>query len=151
MSTGVDESCSITLLFSDQRMAQINVSIGAARFDSAYLVGDKGVIQVMSLCLFRVLLIESFLESVFLLLKITEHLWSPTEYIRANGERVVEQLPECEAKTNFQKAIALRFEAEEVRLAIGKGLLEHPNVTHDNSRLIMTIMEEAKNQLGYYS
>ena len=29
------------------------------------------------------------------------------------------------------------------------GLLEHPLVTHDNSRLIMKIQDEAKKQLGY--
>jgi hypothetical protein len=29
------------------------------------------------------------------------------------------------------------------------GLLEHPFVKHDDSRLIMSIMEEAKRQLGY--
>ena len=63
---------------------------------------------------------------------------------------MVEPLPECD-KTNFSNSVGLRFEAEAVRLAIERGQLEHPLATHDNSRLIMTIMEEAKNQLGYKS
>lgn len=46
MPTGVDETCSITLLFSDQRVAQINISTNCVRFDRAFLVGDKGIIEV---------------------------------------------------------------------------------------------------------
>lgn len=90
------------------------------------------------------------LSDLIMFSKIPKHLWSPTEYIRPDGTRVVVPLPECE-ETNFMNTVALGFEAEEIRLAIQKGLLEHPYATHDHSRLIMHIMEEAKNQLGYKS
>ena len=46
MSTGVDENASITLLFSKQRIAQINVSTNSSMFAPTFLVGDKGTIQV---------------------------------------------------------------------------------------------------------
>lgn len=71
-------------------------------------------------------------------------------YYKANGERVEESLPEV-ADTNFPNTVGLRYEAEEVRAAIQKGLTQHPLVTHDHSRLILSIMEEAKNQIGYKS
>jgi hypothetical protein len=52
-------------------------------------------------------------------------------------------------KTNFDHSVGFKFEAEEVRLAISQGRLEHPLATHDNSRLILHIIEEANKQLGY--
>lgn len=56
MPSGVDENCSITLLFSDQRIAQINISTNCYRFDQAFLVGEKGIIEVNSFHRFFMLL-----------------------------------------------------------------------------------------------
>jgi len=119
---GVDESCTIVLLYSNERMAQLNVSVGCGPYSSVAAVGEKGVIQ------------------------IRENMTAPTELILANGERVRVPLPAC-GRTNFANSAGLCYEAEEVRLAIGNGLLEHPLMTHDNSRLIMRIMDEARGQL----
>lgn len=47
MPTGVDECCSITLLFSDQRIAQINISTNCVMYGYTSIVGDKGLIQVI--------------------------------------------------------------------------------------------------------
>lgn len=46
MPTGVDECCSITLLYSNQRMAQLNLSVNCAFFTPSFIVGDKGLIKV---------------------------------------------------------------------------------------------------------
>ncbi len=46
METGVDECCTIVLLFSNNRMAQISISTNCAKFTAAFLIGEKGVIQV---------------------------------------------------------------------------------------------------------
>ena len=46
MDTGVDECCTIVLLFSDQRIAQINISTNTTMFAPTYLVGTKGVLNV---------------------------------------------------------------------------------------------------------
>ena len=91
-----------------------------------------------------------FLEitKLFYVIKIPEFSWCPDEYIRADGERVVEPLPECPS-TNYSHSAGLSYEAEQVRLAIQDGLTQHPFVTHDHSRLIFSIIEEAKKQLGY--
>lgn len=120
MSTGVDESCTITLLFSNQRIATLNISISAAKYTSATLIGDKGVIE------------------------IPEH--APSEYF-LNGVKHSEPLPECQWNEKKYK-VGLRFQAEAAREAIAQGLIEHPVAKHDHSRLIMEIMEEANKQLG---
>jgi len=123
MDTGVDECCTIVLLFSDQRIAQINISTNTTMFAPTYLVGTKGV------------------------LNIPEFSWCPIEYV-VNGRLFREELPECE-KTNFHRSVGLRYQAEAVREVIAKGLKEHPLAAHDHSRLIMHIMDESKKQLGY--
>ena len=59
----------------------------------------------------------------------------------------MENLPECE-NTHFSNSVGLRFQAEEARLAIQKGLTQHPLASHDHSRLIMSIMEECIRQVN---
>jgi hypothetical protein len=54
-----------------------------------------------------------------------------------------------EVATNFSGSIGLKYEIEAVGEALSQGLLEHPLVTHDNSRLVMQIIEESNKQLGY--
>lgn len=79
-------------------------------------------------------------------MKIPNYTWCPTELILANGEHVKETLENI--PTNYINSVGLKYEAEEVRLAISQGLLEHPQMTHDQSRLIMLIMDECRKQLG---
>lgn len=143
MPTGVDENASITLLFSKQRIAQINVSTNCNMFAPTFLVGDKGTIQVK----FTIDFFRCFLTFKLKIFKIPEFSWCPTKYINQNGEQIVNNLPECE-KTNFFNSVGLRFQAEEARLAIQKGLTQHSLVSHDHSRLIMSIMEECIKQLN---
>jgi predicted dehydrogenase len=47
MSTGVDECCSITLLYTNQRIAQINISTNCATHAPTFIIGDKGIMQVV--------------------------------------------------------------------------------------------------------
>lgn len=47
MHTGVDESVSITLLYPNQRIAQLNVSSSCHLFAPTFFVGDEGVIEVI--------------------------------------------------------------------------------------------------------
>ena len=68
--------------------------------------------------------------------------------------------------SDFKNAAGLRYEAEAVRSAISKGrfptvsvnkkskrilkgLTEEPTMTHENSRLVMKIIDEAHKQLDY--
>ena len=123
MENGVDECCTIILLFSKNRIAQINVSSNCVQFAPTFLIGDKGTIQ------------------------IPDFSWCPTEYI-VNGVKHEIPLPECD-KTNYHHSVGLRWQAEAIREPISQGLIEHPFVKHDHSRLIMKIIEEANKQLGH--
>jgi len=123
MPSGVDECCTVVLTFPGQRIATINISTNCAMFGASFFCGTKGYIQ------------------------IPEFSWCPEQLILPNKEVVVEKLPEV--KTNFGNSVGLRFEAEEIRLAIAQGLTQHPKAAHDHSRLIMHIISESKKQLGY--
>lgn len=52
MSTGVDEMASVTLLFSRQRIAQINLSANCDLFTPSFIIGEKGVIKVRRILFF---------------------------------------------------------------------------------------------------
>jgi dihydrodiol dehydrogenase / D-xylose 1-dehydrogenase (NADP) len=124
MSTGVDESCSICLLYEGGRMAVVNVNTTTALFAPTHFVGDKGVMQ------------------------IPDYSWCPSELILPSGEVVAAPHPEC-PETNFRNSVGLRYQVEACYEAISKGWIEHPKTSHDNSRLICHIIEETKKQLGY--
>lgn len=122
MSTGVDESCSICMLYEGGRMAVINVNSTTAMFAPSHFVGDKGVMQ------------------------IPDFSWCPSELILPGGEVIRAPYPEC-PKTNFANSVGLRYQAESCYEAIANGWIEHPNATHDNSRLICQIIEQVNKQL----
>ena len=48
MPSGVDECCTIILTFSNNRIAQINISSNCGRFSSTFIVGEGGVMTVMN-------------------------------------------------------------------------------------------------------
>lgn len=123
MPSGVEESCSITLLFSGGRFAVINMSATTTKFAPTHIVGDKGILQ------------------------IPDFSWCPSELILPNGEIFRLPLPEC-PETNFLNSVGLRFQAESAREAISKGWIEHPRVSHEHSRVICSIMDEARKQMG---
>lgn len=51
-------------------------------------------------------------------------------------------------KFEFHNSAGLRYEAEEMRRCIKKGLLECPVVTHEQSLIIARIEDEIRRQLG---
>jgi len=122
---GVDQSSSITLLYSNGRIAQLNISSSTNfRYGPTYILGETGTIEIPD--------IDSR---------------CPTELI-IKGQLYKFDIPEV-PKTNYPKTIGLKYEAEAVRQAISNGLLEHPNATFDHSRLVMKIMCEATKQIGF--
>jgi len=123
MDTGVDECVNVTLLYSRQRIASILLSTNSAMVGMAYVVGTKGFIHV------------------------PQFVWCPIEYSVDYKREVKTPLPEL--STHFYYSVGFKFEAEEVRQAIGKGLKEHPLLTHEMSRRSLYILDEAKRQLGY--
>jgi hypothetical protein len=101
---GVDECASITLLYSNQRFATINVSTNCAMNAPTILTGEKGVVQVFYTYL---LICVNILKFSIFLFKIPNFSWCPNEFIVNNKERFEFPLPEC-AKTNFLNSVGLR-------------------------------------------
>jgi len=81
---GVDECASITLLYSNQRFATINISTNCAMFGPTIITGEKGIIQ------------------------IPDYSWCPSEFILNKSEHFTFPMPEC-TKTNFDNSVGLRL------------------------------------------
>jgi len=127
LDTGVDACATVVLLYSNNRIATLNYSCQGAQCAPTFIVGDKDVMQ------------------------IPDYSWSPHKLLLPGNEVFEAEKLEFNEKyptINFDNSLCLRFEAEAVREAISKGLKEHPAASHDNSRLIMSIIDEVRKQLG---
>ncbi|KAK9959192.1 hypothetical protein ABG768_011267 [Culter alburnus] len=123
LDTGVDEAMIITLKFSGHRMAVCTCTIAAELPNEAIIVGTKGTI------------------------KIPAHMWCPTSLI-VNGVETQYPVPEPSLPLNFINSTGMRYEAEEVRRCLLKGLKESSRMSHADSALLTEIMDEARRQVG---
>ncbi|MBN3308921.1 DHDH dehydrogenase, partial [Amia calva] len=123
LDTGVDEAMTVVLKYSKNRLAICTCSIAVLLPNDATIVGTKGII------------------------KIPEHMWSPTSLI-VNGEETEYPLPKPSLPLNFLNSTGLRYEAEEVRQCLLKGLKESPRMTLADSTLLMEILDESRRQVG---
>ncbi|XP_062918841.1 trans-1,2-dihydrobenzene-1,2-diol dehydrogenase-like isoform X1 [Mobula hypostoma] len=120
---GIDETVTIVLKYSRKRMAILTVTMATQLPNQAVISGTKGIITVPS------------------------HMWCPTS-LTVNG--VIEEFPlqTPSQPLNFTNSIGLRYEAEEVRRCLQKGLKECSQVTLADSELMMSILDEVRKQLG---
>ncbi|CAM4584483.1 hypothetical protein PO909_031782 [Leuciscus waleckii] len=123
LDTGVDEAMIITLMFSGHRMAVCTCTISTKLPNEAVIVGTKGTI------------------------KIPAHMWCPTSLL-VNGVETQYPLPDPALPLNFINSTGMRYEAEEVRHCLLKGLKESSLMSHADSALLMEIMDEARRQVG---
>ncbi|CAL8404339.1 unnamed protein product [Boreogadus saida] len=79
--------------------------------------------------------------------RVPAHMWCPTSLI-VNGEETQYPLPEPYLPTNFLNSTGMRYEAEEVRQCLLKGLKESPGMTHADSVLLAWLEDEARRQVG---
>ncbi|XP_037103940.1 trans-1,2-dihydrobenzene-1,2-diol dehydrogenase-like [Syngnathus acus] len=122
MVYGVDETLVVTLKFSKNRMAVFTSSSGVQLYNDAIVVGTKGLIRFPS------------------------HMWCP-EVMVVNGKEKY-PLPEPHLPLNFVHSTGLRYEAEEVRQCLLKGMKECPIVSHADSLLLAEVKEEILKQVG---
>ncbi|XP_048473606.1 trans-1,2-dihydrobenzene-1,2-diol dehydrogenase [Rhincodon typus] len=120
---GVDEAVTIVLKYSRKRMAMITVSMAIQLTNQATISGTKGTITVPS-C-----------------------MWCPTSLV-VNGNVQEFPLPVPSQPLNFTNSTGLRYEADQVRQCLQKGLKECPELPLAESELIMSILDEARRQLG---
>ncbi|KAF7238825.1 Trans-1,2-dihydrobenzene-1,2-diol dehydrogenase [Varanus komodoensis] len=121
--TGVDKTASIILNYSGDRQAVLTCTMTARMPNRASINGVKGVIEIPS------------------------PFWCPTELV-VNGQKVEFPLPTPSQQLYFTNSAGLRYEAEHVRQCLLKGLKESPVLTHADSKLVNSILEEARRQVG---
>ncbi|XP_068429499.1 trans-1,2-dihydrobenzene-1,2-diol dehydrogenase [Clinocottus analis] len=121
--TGVDETVVVTLKFSRNRLAVFTCSSGIQLPNDAIIVGTKGSITIPT------------------------HMWCPTSLV-VNGKETQYPVPEPHLPLNFLNSTGMRYEAEEVRQCLLKGLKESAVVSHADSLLLAEVEDEIRRQVG---
>ncbi|XP_008403828.1 trans-1,2-dihydrobenzene-1,2-diol dehydrogenase-like isoform X7 [Poecilia reticulata] len=123
LETGVDETLAVILKYSKNRMAMFTCFAGVQLHNDAIIVGTKGKIQVPS------------------------PMWCPTSLI-VNKKETQYPVPEPYLPLNFANSTGKRYEAEEVRQCLLKGLKESPVMPHADSLLLAEMEDEIRRQVG---
>lgn len=123
LESGVDESMVVVMKFSRKRMAFCAFSIAAQLPNDAVISGTKGSIKVLG------------------------PMHCPTTLV-VNDKTTEYPLPEPCLPLNFTNSTGLRYEAEEVRQCLLKGLKESPRMPLADSVLLTEIMDEIRKQVG---
>lgn len=121
--TGVDQTVEVTLKYSNNRIAVLTFSNVVTLESDAIIGGSKGYI------------------------KVPAHMWCPTSLV-VNGKETQYPLPKPHIPLNFLLSTGMRFEAEEVRQCLLKGLKESSTMSHSDSLLLAEIEDEIRRQLG---
>lgn len=120
---GVDMEMRAVLKFSNGGVANIHTSGFEEQDQIAIIQGTKGTIKI-------------------------PNFWCPPSFIDLDGKEKEWKLPESKVKYNFINSTGLRYEAEEARRCINQGLLESPDVSHEESLRIACIQDELRRQIG---
>ncbi|XP_075907697.1 trans-1,2-dihydrobenzene-1,2-diol dehydrogenase-like [Nelusetta ayraudi] len=123
LDSGVDETVVVVMRFSRNRMAVCSFSIGARFPNDAVISGTEGS------------------------LKIVGPMHCPTRLV-LNDKETEHPLPEPSLPLNFTNSTGLRYEADEVRRCLLKGLKESPRMPLADSLLLTEIMDEIRKQVG---
>ncbi|XP_028812882.1 trans-1,2-dihydrobenzene-1,2-diol dehydrogenase [Denticeps clupeoides] len=123
LDTGVDEAMVVTMKFSAGRMATCTCTIAAELPNDALITGTKGSIRIPA------------------------HMWCPTALV-VNGKETQYPVPEPCLPLNFINSTGMRYEAEEVRRCLFKGLKESSRMSHADSLLLTDLMDQARRQVG---
>ncbi|XP_056134268.1 trans-1,2-dihydrobenzene-1,2-diol dehydrogenase-like [Lampris incognitus] len=123
LDSGVDESMVVVMKFSGKRMAFCAFSIAVPLPNDATISGTNGTIKVLG------------------------PMHCPTSLV-VKGKETQYALPEPCLPLNFTNSTGLRYEAEEVRQCLLKGLKESPRMPLSDSVLLAEIMDEVRKQVG---
>ncbi|XP_053121602.1 trans-1,2-dihydrobenzene-1,2-diol dehydrogenase-like [Hemicordylus capensis] len=121
--TGVDKTTSVILNYSGQRQATFTCTTTVTLLNKASINGTKGIIE---------------LPATF---------WSPTQLV-VNGHAEEFPLPASSQKLNFPNGTGMCYQAEHVRQCLLQGLKESPIMSHADSELVHSILDEVRRQLG---
>ncbi|XP_066484835.1 trans-1,2-dihydrobenzene-1,2-diol dehydrogenase-like [Tiliqua scincoides] len=121
--TEVDNMASIILNYSGQRQAVLTYTMTVQMSNRASISGTEEIIE------------------------IPEPFWCPTQLI-IKEQKEEFPLPPPSQKLNFLNSTGLRYEAEHVRQCLLQGLKESPIMSHRDSELVHSILDEVRRQLG---
>ncbi|XP_066265605.1 trans-1,2-dihydrobenzene-1,2-diol dehydrogenase-like isoform X3 [Branchiostoma lanceolatum] len=119
---GVDETVTVVLKYSGNRMATLLCSMSANMPNEAYVCGTMGFLKIPT-------------------------FWCPTEVIAPDKTHEF-PLPPPEKPLNYENSTGMRFEAMEVRRCLQEGLKESPLMTHAMSLQIAGILDRARKVAG---
>jgi len=119
---GVDKTVTVTIHYSNERVATFVYTIALELLHDAYIAGTKGII------------------------KIPDYSWTPTTVISPTGTFTF-PLPETDRKFNFPHSVGLSYEAEHVRQCLLNGLRESPLMPLKESLILAEINDEIRRQL----
>ncbi|KAK7080300.1 hypothetical protein SK128_016097 [Halocaridina rubra] len=122
-SDGIDETTSVTVVYSNGRVATLMCSLRCTLPCEGIVVGTKGT------------------------LKVNYPMWCP-ESLESPSGKYESPLPKSGQKFNFVNSQGLMYEAQEVRMCLKKGLLESPSLPLDETLIIAEIMETMRKQVG---
>ncbi|XP_008308606.1 trans-1,2-dihydrobenzene-1,2-diol dehydrogenase-like [Cynoglossus semilaevis] len=123
LDSEVDESVVVVMKFSGNRIAFCSFSIATRLPNDAIIAGTEGSIQVFG------------------------PMHCPTTLV-VNNKETEYPLPEPSLSLNFTNSTGLRYEAEEVRQCLLKGLKQSPQMPLAHSVLLTEIMDEIRRQVG---
>lgn len=123
LEKGVDETVVAVLKYSGNRMAVITCSSGVQLPNDAIIMGTKGTARVPA------------------------PMWCPTSLV-VNGKETEYPVPEPYLPLNFINSTGMRYEAEEVRQCLLKGLKESAVMSHADSLLLAELEDEIRRQVG---
>uniref|UniRef100_A0A3Q0R2T5 Trans-1,2-dihydrobenzene-1,2-diol dehydrogenase n=1 Tax=Amphilophus citrinellus TaxID=61819 RepID=A0A3Q0R2T5_AMPCI len=121
LEKGVDETVVAILKYSGNRMAVITCSAGVQLPNDAIITGTKGLVPAP--------------------------MWCPTSLV-VNGKETEYPVPEPYLPLNFINSTGMRYEAEEVRQCLLKGLKECAVMSHADSLLLAELEDEIRRQVG---
>ncbi|KAF3686835.1 Trans-1,2-dihydrobenzene-1,2-diol dehydrogenase [Channa argus] len=78
---------------------------------------------------------------------VPSNMWCPTSLV-VNGKETQYPLPEPYLPLNFLNSTGMRYEAEEVRQCLLKGLKESAVMSHSDSLLLAEMEDEIRRQVG---
>jgi len=122
--TGVDESVSVTLEYSHNRVAQLFFTTVQTVSNNAVVIGTKGTFH------------------------IPEHFLGPTRFVNPQGVVEEHPLPKTDQKFNFINCVGLSYEADGIRQCLLKGLKECPEMPLAESAAIAKLCDQIRAQIG---
>jgi len=120
-STGVDEQCAILFKYKNGPMAQLFSTFSSNLATEADINGDKGR------------------------LRLTSRFYEPSTTMEYYPERVdsLQVIP-----VHKEAGFGYQYEARHVGECLGKGLIESPVMTHEDTLSLMKILDEVRRKAG---